>query len=99
MPNPDPAAAPPVLGESPQMQTPFKWFAEAYPFIDGTAANARRAHEDEFIVLQTKINQGAKNRVCLRIDGIFFGDAKSDTDVFSCENLQRQRYGPDDQAD
>lgn len=56
------SAAPPS-NAGPILQTPFQWFIEAYPFIDGTKKDAKRAHVDEFILLQKKINQGAKNRV------------------------------------
>jgi hypothetical protein len=60
---PDPAAPAPTPGANPLLQRPLEWFAEAYPFIDGTTADARKAHEDEFILLQTKVNQHAKSNV------------------------------------
>lgn len=67
------------------MQTPFQWFAEAYPFIQGISAGARRAHEDEFIILQKKVNQGAKNRVGLSQGSAMFTRANHHTDVLKRE--------------
>jgi hypothetical protein len=59
MTNPNPAFVSSPTGIAAVEQTPFGWFAEAYPYIDGE----RKAYEDEFILLQTRINQHAKNRV------------------------------------
>ncbi|KAH7400509.1 hypothetical protein DE146DRAFT_780973 [Phaeosphaeria sp. MPI-PUGE-AT-0046c] len=54
MPNPDTTAPGPVPGQPPFMQKPFEWFAEAYPFIEGSSPNARRAHDGEFIMFSEK---------------------------------------------
>jgi hypothetical protein len=58
MSNPDPA-----LSADQDMQTPLQWFAEAYPFVDGQKPDAKRRYEDEFVLLQKKINQNVKNAV------------------------------------
>ncbi|KAF2463814.1 uncharacterized protein BDR25DRAFT_362485 [Lindgomyces ingoldianus] len=63
MSNPDPTAPAPVPGKAPVQQTPLQWFAEAYPFIDGSGANARKAHVQELILLQKRINQHPKNNM------------------------------------
>jgi hypothetical protein len=66
MKNPDPTAPAPAEGEVPFKQKPLEWFQEAYPFQDGRSASARKAHEDEFILLQRRINEIAKNGVCIQ---------------------------------
>jgi hypothetical protein len=43
-----------------------KWFTKVYPFIDGNTTDPRKAHEDEFILLQTKINKHANNNVSVQ---------------------------------
>ena len=59
MPNPDPVAR----ATDSDMQKPFAWFAEAYPFIDGKKKDAKRRHEKEFLILQKAINAIAKSNV------------------------------------
>lgn len=61
MENPDPNAPPAAAGEELLRQTPLQWFAEAYPFNEGPLK--RKAHEDELILLQKRINGEAKNLV------------------------------------
>ncbi|KAH4055823.1 hypothetical protein HBI26_186480 [Parastagonospora nodorum] len=101
MPNPDPAATPPAQGVEILEQKPFEWFAEAYPYVDGKKEDAARAHEDEFVLLQGKINQQVKNRM-FSSHAIF--DAKkvqtliqrTNTDKFTRRGPKfRQRVYPD----
>ncbi|KAF2686380.1 hypothetical protein K458DRAFT_387388 [Lentithecium fluviatile CBS 122367] len=58
IPNPDPSALATAPGSSPLTQTPFQWPNEAYPFIE--SKKGRRAHDNEFVLLQKRINSEAK---------------------------------------
>lgn len=63
--NPDLAAPAPAQGKI-RKKKPLEWFAEAYPFRKGNSTNSEMAHENEFVLLQQKINSGPKNGVSLQ---------------------------------
>jgi hypothetical protein len=61
--NPDPAAPPAAAGIKPVKQKPLMWLAEAYPYIVGKGKNQKKAHDEEFILLQRVINSPVKKNV------------------------------------